>query len=252
MRPSRNLGGGSEVWARQYVIGATVVHGQVVCKDANVYGVAGAPASVNDYTEALGVVTGAGATYAAAQATAPARTAVALAALATFRGKCSGGTAADTAFAAATDGNLLTQGTAETAGTTVTDANVGTSEFVGGFLVGLTGANAGKYRVITTHTDNTSTVVTLPFTGDIAAGDTFIRTFGEALQGLELTTNFVQFNMKPGAGVDLPDTGHGCVVAVYVDDSELLDPNFVNLRNPSDPQVEVEIVFIDHAFNSVA
>lgn len=251
MQVKSSLAGNGAVIERPLEIGATVVTDQVVCSDANIYAEVGAPASVNDYTEAHGVTLEAG-TYAATQANGSQRVRVALSPFHTYIGKCSGGVTAGTDLAFALDSNLLTNSTLSAAGTVISDTNVGTSEFAGGLVVGLTGGNKGRARIITSHIDNTSTTVTKPFTDDLAVNDTFVRTFGRGNQGLELTTNFVEFNMVPGAGVDLPDTGHAVVTDVYIDGFKVVNFQHVEVLNTTQPAVEVEFVFIDHAFNSVA
>jgi len=243
---------GGDAWTRRYLTGVTVVKEQVVCVPAlGGNGVIGAPASVNDYSEALGITTEA-VTYSTTQGSAGNLCEIVCAPFAIFKGKVSGGATADTAFALSLDNALLLNSTTEAAGATVADTNVGTSEYVGGYLVGLSGANKGFVRVIDSHTDNTSTVVDDVFDNDITAGDTFLRTFSPAMgQGMELTTNFVQFNGVTSAGVDLPDTGHGVCVGVKVD-GQPADTGFVQIRNATAPEVEVELILIDHYFNSVA
>lgn len=234
---------------RKYAIGNTVTAGQVVCVTAT--GVAGNPASVNDYTEAIGVSLEA-ATYSTTQNAAYVNAEMSWHPMTLYRGQVSGGAAASTAFAETTDGNLLTNTSASSGGTVITDGDVGTSEFVGGYAVGLTGANAGQVRRITAHSDNTSTTVTEPFNSAIAVGDTFLRTFAPGLQGLELTTNFQQFNGTPGAGVDLPDTGHAGTHAILIDGQRVDQGLKCTVLNATNPVVEVEFILIDHYLNSVA
>ena len=250
MEVAGSLSGVAGVIERQFAIGASVGKGQVVCLDTTAGRLSEIldPATVNDYTEGIGVALEAG-TYSTTQAAALGqRGTLVRASCSPFqivRGLAVGGTAQGTAFAEATDGNLLTNTSASAGGTTITDADVGTSEFVSGYAFCLSGANKGQRRIITTHTDNTSMVVTVPFTSAIAVGDTFFRTFGIGNQGLELVaTTFDQFNMKTGAAVDLPDTGHAIVWDVLID----ID----NQGTPTAPVCEIFWLFSDHAFNSLA
>lgn len=236
---------------RKYLIGATVVAKQVVCyAQAAGNGVLGAPASVNDYTEAVGITQEAG-TYSTTQGSGGVVVECSYDPMQVMKGKVSGGTAADTAQVDGTDGTLLTNSTASAGGVLISDADVGTSEYVGGYVVGLTGANAGHVRVIDAHSDNTSTTVDDPFDNALAVNDTFLRTFAPFIQGMELTTNFVQFNGRTGAGVDLPDTGHGVCLGVYIDGQTAIVQG-LDIRNATNPLIEVEFMFIDHVANSVA
>lgn len=244
---------------RRFLVGATVVAGQVVCVDnSNNYAEVGAPSSVNDGSEQIGITEDA-ATYTATQGSAYASTLVHYSPLVLYTGRCWGGVTAGTALATATDGNILANDSASAGGTTVTETAVGTSEFVTGWLVGLSGANKGSARIISTHTDNTSTAVTPAFSSAIAVGDTFLRAFGTGNQGLEFCTDFTSFNMKPGAGVDLPDTGTNIVINMYVDESLLPGigkvsgaDSSINIISATAPVVEAECIAADHAFNSLA
>lgn len=259
---AKNLYGEINCLLKNYKIGATVVAGQLVCVDnTNNYAEVGAPASVNDYTEAIGTTTQAG-TYSTTQGTASSSAEVLVEVecdpFGLFKFRLSGGTASGTAWVDGTDGNLLTGTTANTAGTTVADTDVGTSEYVTGTLLGLTGSNAGQSRVITTHTDNTSEVVTVPFDYTIAATDTLLRCAGRNTQGHELTTDYTQINGRTGAGVDLPDTGHGVIHDLLVDGNSIggtghqPKPKVQVPASTTDPRVEALVALVDHAWNSVA
>lgn len=204
---------------QSFAIGATVVAGQVVVRD-NTAGTITDPSTVNAYSVAVGVTSEAG-TYSTTQGTGTSSAAVYVEVACAmpntrFRGRASGGATADTAMAKALNGNILVNSTASAGGIVISDANVGTSEFVGGLAIALTGQNAGKFRSIASHIDDTSTTVTVPFDYPLAVNDEFLRTHAPLQEGVELTTNYVQFNAVPGAGVDLPDTGHAQVVAVRV------------------------------------
>ena len=208
--------------SRRFRIGASIVIDQIVCHDetAAQIGEILDPATVNDYSEGLGVALEAG-TYTTTQGTGTASADVLVrctyAPNQLIKARCSGGVTVNTALDGALNGNVLTNTSASAGGTVVSDTDVGTSEFVGGYLYGLTGQNAGQRRVITSHSDNTSTTVTVPFDYAIAVNDTLLRTFGILDQGHELTTDYTQFNMVPGAAVDLPDTGHSVIWEVEID-----------------------------------
>ncbi len=166
--------------------------------------------------------------------------------------KCSGAATAGTALADETDGNLLVQTSASK--TVITDSDVGTSDFIGGYAICYSGNNLGEARIITSHSDNTSETVNQQFTNTDAVGDQYVRTFGPGNQGVELTTDFIEANMKPGAGVNLPDTGHFVVVDVFYYDARVDQGalNSVKIRNESTPVVFISARLIDHAWNSVA
>jgi hypothetical protein len=245
--------------ARKYLVGDTVNAGQVICWPGLAgNGSIGDPASVNDYSEAFGVSTEK-ATYNTTQGSGGVLAQVQVDPMGRFLGRVSGGVTKDTAFVDGTDGNLMTAASGETAGLVLADADVGTSEFVGGYLVGLTGNNPGQIRVIDAHADNTSLSVADPFDADIASADTYLRTFGPGLQGLELTTDFTQFNGRTGAGVNLPDTGNAACIGMLVDGSRVEGaPDarkrnlIVQILNSTDPYAECEFVFTDHIANSLA
>ena len=220
--------GGAGDWIRRLRIGATVVVGQVLCSDQRGAAPKGEvidPASVNDYSGGIGVCVGYArpmtstsltitATQGSGDDTADRQVEVSMARPGTlYRGKLSGGTAQNTAIdTVAVNGNYLVTTGASSGGIVITDSNVGTSEFAKGECIALTGANRGQVRVITSHIDNTSQTVTNPYDYGIVTGDVFLRVFGAFEQGFELVaTTFDQFNAKPGAGVDLPDTGHAVI-----------------------------------------
>lgn len=251
MEAAGTLGSAGALPTRRFRIGSSIAANQVVCKDTTAAQLAEIldPATVNDYSEGLGVSLEAG-TYTTVQGTGSSSADVLVSCTYTpnqlVRGRCSGGVTASTALAEATDGNLLTNTAASAGGTVVSDADVGTSDFIAGYMFALSGQNKGQRRIITSHSDNTSETVTAPFDYALAVNDTFLRTFGFGNQGLELTTSFTQFNMVPGAGVDLPDTGHAIVWEVDID---------IYGRSggtPTAPVVNVAWFFSDHIFNSLA
>ena len=243
------VSGASALPTRRFAIGASLVADQVVCKDETAAQLAEIldPATVNDYSEALGVAMEAG-TYTTTQGTgadsADRYVRCTFHPFQLIRGRCSGGVTGGTALAEALDGNLLTNTSASAGGIVVSDTDVGTSDFIGGYMWSLSGQNRGKRRIITSHLDNTSETVTVPFDYALAVNDTFVRTFGFGNQGLELTTNYLQFNMVPGAAVNLPDTGHAIVWEVELDIN--------NQGTPTAPIVDAIWQFSDHIFNSLA
>ena len=246
---------GSGEYVRRFRISASVIAGQMVVKSPLTGNAEITDAAVNDQTEAIGISLEAG-TYSTTQGTGENSAEVMV--KCTFsphqlvRGKVSGGTGNDTDFAGSANNVIMTEPTGESAGLTLADTDVGTSEFVGGYLVGLSGNNAGAVRIIDAHTDNTSTAVVVPFDNDIAQNDTYLRTFAvNNGPGLEITTTFDQYVGVLGAGVDLPDTGDLQVWDVLIDESS---PNQggVTIQNPSQPLVELVTYFVDHVFSSTA
>ncbi len=224
MRASGNLvGGNTSVPTRRFTIGTTVVADQVVVFDpvASNIGEISDPASVNDYSGMVGVTLEAG-TASTTQGTGTSSANVLVRTtfgpFLKYMGRASGATTTGTALGVILDGALLTNSSASAGGIVVSDTNVGTSDYIGGWMYARSGLNKGSRRKIASHSDNTSETVTVPFDYALAAGDTFLRTFAFGNQGLELTaTTFSEFNALMGAGVNLPDTGHAVVWEVYVD-----------------------------------
>ena len=250
--------GGAGSWVRRLKIGATVTIGQIGCGDQRGSAPKGEiidPATVNDYSGGLGVVTGYWRPLSSSSLTITAtqgsgddtadRVVEVEAARGTstmYRGKISGGTAAATAInTVAVNGLYLVTTGASAGGIVITDANVGTSEFVKGEMVALVGANRGQVRIITSHSDNTSETVTNPFDYAIAVGDVFLRCFGGNEQGWELTTDFEEFNGKMGAAVDYPDTGHA--VGWWME---------YDVTTPTSPQAFAVFSLVDTCGNPVA
>jgi hypothetical protein len=248
----------------RYYIGDTVVHGQVICWAGLAgNGSIGDPASVNDYTEAVGILLSQNLTYTTTQGSGGVIGLVTKDPFQLFSGRVSGTTTAGGAWvnASTTDGNILTEESGESNGKVITDAGVGTSEFAGGYAIGLTGNNVNQVRVIDSHSDDTSTTLDDPFDNDIASGDTFLRTFAPFLQGIELVTAFTEFMGGGVAGVDLPDSGHGVIHEIWVGgrqvESSPLSPNrtrnlIARVDSTTNPSVDAVASFIDHAFMSVA
>ena len=142
----------------------------------------------------------------------------------------SGSATEDTALVAGTQ--ILTNDTADTTGLVVTEADIGTTSFVGGLIKGRSGANAGQLRIMTAHNNNTNTAVTVPFPNDIAANDTFIRTpWSRKVQQVQLSTALTQADMSIATGTGAPFYVH----RVVIDE----DKN----------KVIVYVIALDHVYN---
>lgn len=253
---SEDCGAGD--WIRRLKIGATVALGQILCGDqrgASPKGEVTDPTSVNDYSGGIGVCVGYAkplnsdcltitATQGSGDDTADRKVEVSMAkgTATMYRGKISGGTTSGTAInTVASNGLYLVTTGASSGGIVITDSNVGTSDFIKGEMVSLSGTNLGSVRIITSHSDNTSETVTNPFDYAIATGDIFLRCFGAFEQGWELTTDFKEFNGKMGAGVDYPDTGHA--VGWFME---------YDLTTPTSPQAFAVFSLVDTCCNPVA
>jgi len=173
-------------------------------------------------------------------------------------GRASGTTATGGAWQTGTDGNVLTQDTASA--TVLTEADVGTSEYVGGYQIGLSGTNKGHVRIIDSHSDNTSQTVDDPFDSVDAIGDTYLRIAAPFIRGMELVaTNFNEWSAGGVAGVNLPDTGEVVIVAVHVGGHQIdgvISPNrtrnkFAVIDSETNPAVLYEAAFTEHAFGNV-
>jgi hypothetical protein len=110
---------------------------------------------------------------------------------AVWAAKMSGGAAEDTALASQTVTTADSTGAAITTGASWTSA----IEYDEGFTWGLSGANAGRGRKITS-TSSTAGTVTIPFDFGIAVGDVFLRCPWMPMQcaTVQLTTNLYQAN----------------------------------------------------------
>lgn len=115
--------------------------------------------------------------------------------------KMSGGATEDTALAA------QTVTTASSGGTAVTTAASWTSsvEYADGHVWGLTGANTGRARKITSSSSTAGTV-TIPFDYATAVGDTFLRCPWSPTMAatVQLTTNLYQANAIISVGTGAP------------------------------------------------
>jgi hypothetical protein len=238
---------GTVIPTRKFRIGATVAAGQIVMKELSTPAAQIVPATATSYPNAVGVAYEAG-TYAVASPGVSVKCSYTPDQI--VRGKVSGGTAADTAWA---DDQLLTQDTAST--TVITDTGVGDHDYIGGLMVSLAGASKGDLRTILSQTDTTLTTVTVPFSSAIAIGGTALRLYDMGVSFIALTTDFKQWNNLIAAGETMgtnPAAGWAIVFDVIIDGSRCGGNTKINILNPTAPQVEYECVFIDHLFKSVA
>jgi hypothetical protein len=168
-----DLSGGSTAIVKKHQVAATnTVLGRpyLKCADGGTGIVLGTTTGAVDF---IGVNADAAGTYVTAQQTDNSDTArltsIIMNPLAVYRARLSGG---------ATDGTALTQRTVTTAGTdglSVTHSayDASSPEMDEGVIWGYFGANAGKYRKITS-TSTTATTVTVAFPYDPAVNDTFL------------------------------------------------------------------------------
>ena len=232
---------------RKFRIGATLVEGQPVqWNGIAATGVVTDPTSVNAITLPVGV-TDEAATYATSSPHVFASVHYSPSAI--FRGKASGGTTLNTSHTTAT---LITQATAST--TVLTAASVATIDYSGGYVIGLTGANKGHTRILTSQVDSTSCTVTVAFGSSVAVGDTLLRTYSEGIRGVEMTTDFTQWNNLLAAGEALytDSIGPFVVIDVIIDGSSVAQSEYVPILNPTDPVLEFECRLVNHAFGNRA
>lgn len=109
--------------------------------------------------------------------------------------RMSGSATFGAAPALTTPAHILTNTVASAGGTLISATEVGTITFVGGRVIGLTGANGGEQRRLSAHADNVSTTVEVPFSRAIGVGDQFMRCpFSKAVNDIDLTTDFREVN----------------------------------------------------------
>lgn len=259
MEWSGSLAGAGAPLVGRYYIGDSLSANQIVAW-AGLGGNAsiGDPVSVNDVLGALGVNLSGALTYSTTTGSGGVLAEITYDPLAIIRGRASGTTATGGAWVNATDGNIMTQDSSSA--TVMTETAVGTSEYVGGYQVGLTGVNAGHVRVIDAHTDNTSQTVDDPYDVADAVGDTYLRVAAPFIRGMELVaTNFDEWSAGGVAGVDLPDTGEFVVVAVWFGGHQIdgaISANktrnlFALIDSTTNPSVDYECAFTEHSFGNV-
>lgn len=136
------------------------------------------------------------------------------------------------------DTNVLTNTASTAAGLIVTDGDVGTASMAGGEIFGISGANVGQSRLVTTHNNSTDVRVTVPFDYTIAVGDRFVvLPFAKGESNVQLTAGFDEVNT-------LIANGTGAELTVV--------KSRVNTESPNSdtvPEVEVFFVFEDHVWN---
>ena len=110
--------------------------------------------------------------------------------------------AAMSSAATLTDLATITVTAASAAGTTITNTSSPANDMDDGTIWGLSGANAGLSRRITTYTASASAVVTVPFPRTIAVNDTFaaVPYTPFVTTAIQLTTNLVNANASIAFG----------------------------------------------------
>ena len=189
-----DLSGGSTAIVKKYHVAATntvICRPYTKCEDAGSGIVLGTTTVSTDF---IGVNVDAAGTYATAQSgttDVAAITSLIINPLAVYRVRLSGG---------ATDGTALTAHTVTTAtsdGLTITHSafNASSPTMDEGVICGYTGANAGKYRKITS-TSSTTTVVTVAFPNDDVVGDQYLHAPIYPTRSIvaELTTNCTEID----------------------------------------------------------
>lgn len=203
MEFSYDLSGGSTAIVKKYHVAATnTVIGRpyLKCADAGSGIVLGTTTGAVDF---IGVNVDAAGTYVTAQQTdlsdTARTTAIIINPTAVYRARLSGG---------ATDGTALsahTVTTATTDGLTITHSafDASSPEMDEGVIWGYTGANAGKYRKITS-TSSTTTVVTVAFPFDDVAGDQYLHAPIYPTRSIvaQLTTNCTEIDASAAISGD--------------------------------------------------
>ena len=246
MRYSYSLAGSHGMKRRFKISAASVVANQAVIWVDGGTGTVTDPASASDLTDAMGVTTEAG-TQSTTQGTgansADVTVEVIMEPLAVFRNKIVPSGTADTAYAI-DDGYLLTVDSATAGGTAVVDATTGgsTADAPNGLVFALDGANAGQSRVIVTHTAGTQLLVTIPWDLGTVVGDNFVFSqYGPGVVSMTMTSDFTQAN---GAAAG---AAGGEAVCVWVGVDTAAEGHSV-----TNPFLQGDFVFQDHAFNSTA
>lgn len=243
--------GNSVPIVRRLLIGDDVVKGQLTCLAFD-DGIVGDPAAVDDYTEALGVALET-VTVSTTQGAGGKLVETTVDPFAIIRGLVSGGTAADTAWSTA---QLLTNDTLSAGGTLITDAEVGTLDYVAGYIIGLNNLNKGHVRICATQGDAASCAVTDPFDNPLVVLDTYLRTYSPGVQGVSLTTNWIEWdNLLAGTEALNDDLGPGAIWSVRCGKQPIEntpgDRNpYANVDSETAPTIEFEVVLLDHVYNT--
>ena len=241
MRAIKRLDGSSSFHILDFKLSATVIEGQAVIASAT--GTDGGSlkdATTTSLVDMVGVVLGASSinphgggagslTYSSTQGDTEGLVRVVINPDAIFEALMSGGATEGTAL------ETFTNASENTAGTTITDASTGDNSMDDGISWGLSGANAGLSRKITTYSADTSFVVTVPYPRTIAVGDTFA-----CAPYLPLTTTTLQLTTlltQADASIAVGTGGNARVV-------ELI------LNGVSDSKVH--FIARDHVFNELS
>lgn len=111
----------------------------------------------------------------------------------------------NTALNSTAPANILTNTSASAGGTVCTAAEVGTVDMSGGLLYGKTGNNVGLARRLSSHSNNTSCTVTVPFPRAIAVNDTFFRVpWSKGTLAIQLITNLTKADAIIVQGTGVP------------------------------------------------
>lgn len=235
MKYINNLWGVGEARILDFKVGATVSKETIaMTEDSTQYGEA-IPSTTTSATDALGVALNTG-TYSTTQGATEGVITCVIDPYGVIRAKVSGAATEDTALSAATY-HVLTNTSASSGGTTVTATHAGT-DFTGGIVYMLTGANAGLSRVLTTVTSTTSIVVTVPFPYAIAVGDkALIIPYSRCTHKVQQTTALTQADGSIAWG-----TGIDCAV------TNVLIPTPISTTAP---EVYIDFVLHDHFYNPI-
>lgn len=199
MFPVKRLDGSTSYHVLDYKLSATVVQDQaVIASTADALGGYITDATTASLLDFVGSVLGASArnpdgggagslTYSTTQGDTEGLVRVYITPDIIYRARMSGG-------AVLANLQTVTTTAASANGTTVTTADTPENDMDDGTCWGLTGANAGLSRRVTTYTANTSWVVLVPFPRAIAVGDTFLVCPYSPLvtTAIQLTTDLVE------------------------------------------------------------
>jgi hypothetical protein len=238
MQYGYSLFGPGEARLMEFKLGAAVAAGIVVCIDGtNDIGEVIA-CTTTAAADALGLTISSG-TYSATQGATEGTAMVCVNPFAVIRAKACGGATEGTALSAATK-SVLTNTLASSTGVLITDAtNVGTASFDQGLIYCLSGANAGKSRVITSVVSATSNTVTVPFPSAIAVGDKFLTLpWCRNTATVQTTAAFTEADATIATATGIP---------ALVVDIEIPTP-----VNTTTPEAWVYFILGDHFYNRLS
>ena len=240
---------GMETPTRKFRIGATLVANQVVVRDGTGVGEVTDP-NANTYYQTVGVTFEAG-TYAATSPGVTVKCSYGPDQL--LRAKAAGGTTADTALSGTSSASgtlIIPQTSASTTVITGAATDIFTLDYIGGYMVALDGSAKGDVRTVGTQVDNTTITNSVPFSASIAVGNTVFRTYGAFVQGVELTSDFCQWNvlLTTGEVFDTVAMGPVAVWDVIFDGHSIVGVTKTTVVNPTSPQVDLICGLLDSAF----